>query len=820
MNRRWLIVVAVWLLGPMWLSAQVSSTGAITGDVTDSSGASVPNAQVVITNVGTNGASNLTTNSAGIYSAPNLGPGEYSVQVSLTSFQTQTKTGLVLSIGQTITVDFTLSLGTAKESVEVVSTARQAVDTTTSMMGTEITSAAVENLPLNSRNFLDLVPLVPGAQPGSPGSGNTQTMFNIDGGRGTANGFELNGSDITPAARDSLHFTPNLEAIGEFQILTNNFSAEYGRSMGGIVNVKLKSGTNSVHGSIFEYFRNTALDASQLGSNGKQLPYIFNQFGASAGAPIIKNKLFIFGDYQGTRSLTSGTDDLNVPLAVQSQPSGGFSSGTPARPLGTYDWSALCPANGGTFVGGVCSKLAGQLFNPYVSPRVAFPNNQIPASLVDPTTALIFSLFPAPNQSCGVGNIPTCPWNYILTQANHGQADAGDLQLDYVLSPKDHLSFGMLYSNNEFACDPIFNNRNNGNQVICVGGEAARVYTVNYARVINSGMVNELNYAYTIDHSNGPKQQGNQYEPSIAGLGGLNTNPNDPLTTGFPLILISSNFALTNAGAGAGGPSFQHNNIPQIADNFSFIKGRHSFKTGFIAHLREFNLEQTTFPRGAYIFNNFPSSSGAGQPGIPMFSGGDAFASALLGVPLVAMRSILTFGEYGERDHEYGAYFQDAFKLKPRLTLNLGIRWDLYEPATESHNHLANFNPATVMMILPGNGVSASTLSTNWHDFSPHVGFAYALTNDRKTSLRAGYGIAYLQQVTQAAGTATDRLMQNSPFIFNIGGQTLIQDALGIPIETVSQGLPLVNPSNPTIPPSGTTIVYIPKSQPTSYVQQ
>lgn len=125
-------------------------------------------------------------------------------------------------------------------------------------------------------------------------------MFSIDGGRDTANGFELNGSDITPASRDSLHFTPNLEGIGEFQILTNDFSAEYGRSMGGIVNVKLKSGTNSVHGTIFEYFRNKDLDASQLGSQGKQLPYIFNQFGGSAGAPIIKNKFFIFGDYQGS----------------------------------------------------------------------------------------------------------------------------------------------------------------------------------------------------------------------------------------------------------------------------------------------------------------------------------------------------------------------------------------------------------------------------------------------------------------------------------------------------------------------------------------
>ena len=314
MNRRWLFAVAFLVLAPLCLSAQVS-TGTITGAVIDASGAAVPEAMVVITNVATNDARNLTSDSAGIYSAPNLQPGEYSVQVSLASFQTQTKTGLVLSIGQTITLNFTLSLGTAKESVEVVSTALQAVDTTTSTLGTVITSAPVENLPLNSRNFLDLIPLVPGAQPGAQGRNLTQTTFSINGGRVTANGFQVDGADITTPSNDPVRVAPNLEAIGEFQVLTNNFTAEYGRSMSGIVDVKIKSGTNSLHGTAFEFLRNKVLDASQLGSGGKQLPYVFNQFGASAGAPIIKNKLFSFS------AITRGS---------------GF--GSPLRPIKTFLW--------------------------------------------------------------------------------------------------------------------------------------------------------------------------------------------------------------------------------------------------------------------------------------------------------------------------------------------------------------------------------------------------------------------------------------------------------------------------------------------------
>ena len=303
MKQRWLLAVTLWLSAPLWLSAQVS-TGKITGQVTDSSGAIIQNAPVVVTNVDTNVARNLSTDSAGLYSAPNLVPGQYSVQVSMSGFQSQVKTGLAVSIGQTITLNFTLQPGTQKESVEVVSTAQQLVDTTTSSLSTVITTSQVENLPLNSRNFLDLVPLVPGAQPGAQGRNLTQNSFSINGGRVTANGFQIDGADIDTPSNDPVRVSPNLEGVGEFQVLTNNFSAEWGRSMGGVIDVKLKSGTNQLHGSIFEYFRNTVLDASQAFSTPPQLPYNFNQFGAAAGGPIIKDRLFVFGDYQGERILT------------------------------------------------------------------------------------------------------------------------------------------------------------------------------------------------------------------------------------------------------------------------------------------------------------------------------------------------------------------------------------------------------------------------------------------------------------------------------------------------------------------------------------
>ena len=237
-------------------------------------------------------------------------------------------------------------------------------------------------------------------------------------------------------------------------------------------------------------------------------------------------------------------------------------------------------------------------------------NNQIPASLADPTTALMFSFFPAPNQTCGVGNTGTCNFNYITTVATPVNVDSADLHLDYVATSKDRLSFGMIYSDQATTGSTIFGNQINGNLITQIATVDERLYTLNYTHVINSNMVNELTGAYTIDRLDAPTSQGMQFQPSIAGLGGLNTDPKNPFTSGFPLFEISAAFGATILGGPAGGPSKQHHNIPQFADNFSFIKGRHSFKTGVIARFREYNIQQPLFPRGLYVFNSFTTSNG------------------------------------------------------------------------------------------------------------------------------------------------------------------------------------------------------------------
>jgi hypothetical protein len=799
MKLKTLVLIGILAVSPAWLSAQVS-TGTITGEITDQSGAVVRNAQIRITDVGKNITRALFTDSAGVFSAPDLSPGKYSVEVSVTGFQPQSKVGLVLSIGQTITTNFSLQPGAQRESVTVVGLSQQLIDTATSSLGDVITEEAVQDLPLNGRDFQNLIPLAAGVAPAAAGAfapGISVGLYDINGARSAGNSFLVDGADVVPASAGAVDVLPNLEAIGEFQVLTNNFSAEYGRALGGVVNAHLKSGSNSFHGSAFEFIRNDALDATPAFTPSK-LPYKFNQYGGSVGGPIIKDKLFFFGDYQGENIRESATSRSTIPSASETNPTNGF-----------YDYSADCGAAGGTFVGGVCSNPAGQIYNPFDPARGPFPNNQIPANLADPTTALMFSLMPAPNCTPGSAVCPAS--NFITSQSTPTNQNSADFHADYNPTSKDRLSFGLVYISNSSIDSPLYGPRLGGNpdDLTLNYINKQRLYVMNYTHVISSTAVNEFVFAYSRDLNDGTPGPGMQYESSIVGLGGLNTSPSNRQTTGFPLL-----DALpygTNIGGGLGGPFLQHNNIPQIADNFSWVKGRHAFKVGFLGRFREFNILQSLASRGLYVF--FPYETGSA------FVGGDTFASALLGDPLEVVRQIVP-DEFGQRIKEYGTYVQDDFKVNKRLTLNLGLRWDLFGPATEAHNRTANFDPATVTMVLPGNGVSASTLDTNHRDFGPHVGFAYGLTADGKTSLRGGFGISYLPLVTQAVGTTTDRLNQNTPFAF-AATAVYISNAFGPPgTSVVSDGLPVEIPSDPTMIPFGSSVTYIPKSQPTPYAEQ
>jgi len=753
-----IVTVALIFPGGLSLPGQVS-TGTITGVITDASGALVPKADVRITDTNTNVVRAINTDSEGIFLAANLLPGHYRVDVSRPGFQPQSKLGLILSLDQTLSVNFTLQPGEQRQTITVVGRAEQLLELETSSLGEIIDEEQIRNLPLNGRNFQLLLGLNAGVQPGP--QGNFSQTVNITGGRGQANSYLIDGLDVTSPSNDQIRVQPNLEGIGEFKILTNTFSAEYGRSMGGIINAHVKSGTGEWHGSIFEFFRNRQLDARNFFDSSKP-GYNFNQFGGAAGGPIVKNKLFVFGDYQGTRVRQAAAAFSTV--ATQAERDG--------------DFSALLPQT--------------VIYDPLTSPRAPFPRNTIPKSRFDKPSTLMFSLLPQPNAPL--------PFNFIASRRNPSASDNFDGRVDYYATQSDRLSSVITYGDGTTVLEPYLGPRLNGNLVSSIINTAPRSITINYTRVLSAAAVNEIVFGYKRDRFFGPPSPGTQYEPD-AGIRFLNVSQSDSRTNGFPLYVAAG---YSPFGAPAGSPFRQNHNIPQLADNFTWIRGRHIVKTGFSARARAFNMDQSTWSRGLLLFSPL-STSNAG-------AGGSALASALLGYPLVSQRDITP--PWGERIKEYGAYFEDNFRVSRRLTLNLGVRWDLFEPATEQHNRLANFDLGTATLILAGtNGVSGSTLDTNYHDFSPRAGFAYTASSDRKTVLRGGYGIGYLPLVTSAVGAGSDRLTTNPPFRSNFA---TVYNFLA-PSARVSDGmlLPVQDPKHP----SG-DVVFVQRDQPTPYVQQ
>ena len=739
------------------LLAQTSS-GTITGLVTDSSGAAIPGATITVTNTDTNATRDLSTDDIGNYVAARLLPGNYKVEAAFEGFQAQSKIGLVLSLDQTMRIDFTLAPGEQVTQITVVEQAAQLLQTSNATLGEVIEESLIKELPLNGRDFKQLIGLTAGAQP-APAGGFAASTFNINGTRGEGNLFLVDGLDVSGfASGDGIRVLPQLEGLGEFKIITNNFSAEYGRSFSGVISVHVKSGTNDFHGSLFHFLRNRELDARNFFDRTKA-KYIFNQFGGSIGGPIVKNKLFFFFDYQGTR-IRQGSANLST-IADQAQRNGDFSA------------------------------TATPIYDPLTNPKTQFPNNKIPVSQIDQPSALMFSILPLPNQAGA--------FNYFKQVGRYDNRNDADIRIDYHLSSADRFSFVNTIRKGNSGSESIFP-RLSGHLIVPISEIDPRSYSLNYTRVIGANGVNELIVGWKRDNFFGPTSDGMQYEPDL-GVPGLNESEEDIYSTGFPMYLISG-FALF--GGPAGGPFVQVNNIPQLTDNFSWSAGRHYLKTGFSWRSRQFNLGQSVWPRGQNNFNTLPTSNNG--------SGGHSLASALLGLPTSVVRDVTP--PWGERIREYGFYFQDDFKVNAKLTLNLGLRYDLLMPSTEAHDRLANFDPATVSMVLANeDGRSASTLIADKNNFGPRLGFAYRFTEDGKTVLRGGYGIGYVPLVNVGVGTANTRLTTQVPFKRNFAQSGL---NFGRIDRRVSDGLPLpqTSPDNP----NGDQ-VYVLEKEPTPYTQ-
>jgi hypothetical protein len=757
------------LIGSLLMScaawAQINR-GSITGIVTDQSGAVIANASVSVTNQGTGVTAHITTNSSGVYSFSFLDPASYKLVVVADGFKQYSRAGIVVAVGETIRADVQLAVGSKTEVVEVTAKAPE-LERESSDTGTTITAREEEDLPLTSfgdqrtpATFMQLAPGVTGQgnSDGGPGGGRLYTT-SVAGGAVSSTTMSLDGGDIPTADGfegdlRALQIPP--DAIQEFKLESTNESAEYGRSEGGSANYEMKSGTNQIHGTAYEYVRNTALNAvpwftnfnpGGCESNGTtpiaagytgatkacDPEYKQNEFGITAGGPIKKDKIFAFGYYDGYRLIQAGSSALQtVPTAQMLQgnfqdygvgnpngPSAGAWTQIPiVDPSLPANGRATAPTGGAQFPTATCGpEVCNNIINPLYFDRVS--------KLVNP-------FFPAPT----ITNPYTVANNYGSTTPNPFSVNEYGFKGDYVLNDKNRLSGLYSYGKQTTPNIPLIPAPLGGGDQ--PSDNITRNIRLNWNWTPRSDMSNQATLGVNQWNSGQPEVTpwaGKADWTSYFGIGGV--SPNYP--TEFPNIQIGGTDYV-----GGGTPSVTDLHTTIFNDSLTWVKGKHTLKFGFQMTKGAQNSISPGGSAGRFNFGNLETAA----PGYT--TTGAPFASYLLGVTDSATDYHFLVPGYA-RDSSYAAFAQDDFKVTRKLTLNLGVRWDLFMPETQRYNQktwidysqpnpAANNIPGILNHATPGNETG---LNTYYKQFSPRIGLAYSV--DSKTVIRAAYGIYYAQ---------------------------------------------------------------------------
>ncbi|HLK67483.1 MAG TPA: carboxypeptidase regulatory-like domain-containing protein [Bryobacteraceae bacterium] len=706
-----------------------SDAARLQGVVSDQSGAVVPGAKVKVTEVATGRVLEATTGAGtGAFSFPTLRPGEYVVEITQTGFKA-VKQNVRLEVAQVANMNFTLETGAVTEEV-VVTEQGALVDSASSDMGLTVESKQIVDLPLNGRNFTQLATLVPGVTRGVPGNiatgqgNNAETFRNgssggaslvVNGARPQANNFMLDGVDNNESLVNTIVFFPPAEAIQEFKVQTSIAPAEFGRAGGAVVNTALKSGTNEIHGSAFEFLRNSQLDATPDFASSKP-PFRRNQFGGTIGAPIVKNKLFVFGDYEGFRQATPvGVDFASVPTPLMRQ--GNFSE--------LLDTSI--------------SHLSAPIPIINLQTGAPFPGNIIPSNLQNPVGLKYLNAYPLPNLT---GKLQQ---NWEIERQQVQNFDNFDTRIDWSPSDRDRVFGRVSYSEaNEVTSTRLPGlpaGFGSGTQLNHDRGAAAgftHTFTPSLLSDFRIGFQRTF-FGYTPPYDN---------VPLSANLGIPNANTSPLLGGGALIGGFNSQLEYT----GDYGPYLVPQNTYQAAETASWVKGNHTVKFGANIIRRQVNLFRPIAGKGFFNLNG----NGIG-PGSTGYEVADILAGFVnnyqIGPP---------FGMVGTRTWENALFVQDDWRASRRLTVNLGLRWDYLSFPVEANGRQANFNLATgALQVASGGG--DPLVGNNYHNFGPRAGFAYDFAGNGKTVLRGGYGIFYFLD----RGGISNQLAQNPPFSGN-----------------------------------------------------
>jgi hypothetical protein len=735
----------------------------ITGVVHDASGALIPQGRIVVTEIATSHVVSLTIGDAGTFTITNLKPGEYTLTVEVVGFKTFVQSGVQLATGERVRLDVVLQPGQLSESVTISEDASP-LRTESGSLGQVVNNRKILDLPLNGRNFLSLVSLSAGvAQPPPTSAG--PAFPRINGGRPRTNEYLFDGISVLQPEPGQIAFFPIVEAIQEFKVEVNSPPAEFGRFNGGVVNLTTKSGTNDFHGSAFEFLRNEALNARNLfapatAANPKKPVFRRNQFGFVLGGPVIKDKTFFFGDYQGTRQQIARVRTSTVPTLAQRQ--GNFSSSLGAllflQANGSIGTTVTAnPVNVTDTNGNVIQARVGQIFRP--SDHRAYAGNLIPANTFDPIAASLLQRYPTPTSS-GAAN------NFTRIGTEDTDQDQFDGRVDHRFSDKNQ-----IYGRFSFAKDltapvtPL--PEGSGNITSGVTGltdTRAHSFAGNYVHVFNSRALNELRIGYTrrsIEREatalDAPPSQSLQ-------LPGIPTN--GAFDNTLPTFSIAG---LQQLGPSANTASNFRTDVTQIFDAVSLQRGRHSIKFGLDFRWQRLDVIQPPSPTGNFSFSTlFTNSQAVPTIGSALSSfTGNALASFLLGQVQTFLIDIQE-NVLRPRASTKEFFVQDDFKASPRLTINAGLRYTLNFPSTDAGDQGAVFNLQTQQLeFLDQNGFGESARRLHKLDLGPRLGIAYRF-ND-KTVVRAGYSVIWIEQ----AGITTPFTIPQFPFIQAVSQRTL-----------------------------------------------
>lgn len=783
------------LLTAVLASAQIY-TGSVTGVVQDPSGAVIPNAAVSLTSTARNYVYPTTSDGTGRYVLRSLPPGSYRIRVEATGFSAFERDNIILDVNGNVQVNATLQVSASGETITVNDATAPLLQTQDSVTGQTVNQVFISNLPLVGRNAFDLAFLSPGVgQPASATYGQTMQLnnFTSNGSRNSMADVLMDGVSVNSYENNSgvqiPLYTPPVEAIEEFRLQQSNFSAEIGFSSGTIVNIVLKSGTNNFHGSAYEFLRNNKLNANDFFANaaGQSLPALhWNDFGGTIGGPIRKDKTFFFFDYDGNRASSPSNVSVGVPSAAMR---GG-------------DFGEVCGRKGGTFDSlGMCSVADGQIWDPYsgtydpssgaVVRQNFIPFNNIgtyqspgnpgavpffgalankPGNLIDHVGQKLINYMPLPNVN--VGTAAYNPYaNWFGTGANTSSMNSFDLKIDHRFTDNDLVTLKLSRAWGSTAAPNLYGNEADSYSYGTSRG-INQVAALNYTRTLNPRTVLSLSLGYVHNWTN-TTGLADQY-PGVNPVDTLGMPPYIAQSgiNQFPSIQFGNggyNMELWGAQpVGGMGWALVHNGMEtaHVLGSVSHMFGSHELKAGGEMRRHRTNFLQAGAPAGIYAFSTAGTSHDSYGNG-----GGDPYAGLLMGYDD-------SWGEYempllpSTQNYQFGGFVQDNWRVNSKLTLNLGVRYDIDMPRTERYNRMSYFDPNAPSPIAgkvssadcPGcadlhgamefvgvGGNPRTQYKTNYGGIGPRFGFAYRLFDN--TTLRGGYGMFYEPTVAGAAGT-------------------------------------------------------------------